>query len=286
MKALDIEFMKRLHDKVNIIPVISKADALTQEEISLFKHNILKQISENNIHIYSFPDFAENGNNNNFEELRNKIPFAVIGSNYILENKQTKERTRARRYPWGIAEIENSDHCDFTCLRKMLLQSHMQDLIDTTATYHYENFRQRKLSPVVSTLITNENASSKGATGVGDLNSDNGSSVIFNDAGSDSKNPIEQIEEEKRNHKTRMAQMEKEMENVFQLKVMEKKKRLKDSEIELQRRHETMKRKMDDEWEALEIRRKNFENNKRQWEEENRAHLEKLNKSKNKKSGW
>merc|ERR1712157_283943 len=271
MKALDIEFMKRLHDKVNIIPVIAKADALTPEEIIAFKQTILMQINENGINIYSFPDLE---NSADHTKLRNKIPFAVIGSNYVLESNN--KHIRARQYPWGFAEIENTDHCDFSCLRKMLLQTHMQDLIDTTATYHYENFRQRKLSPVVSTLIPPDSTSNEGG-------SNDGTSY---DAMQVDKNPIEQIEEEKRNHKTRMQQMEEEMENVFQLKVQEKKKRLKDSEMELQRRHETMKKKMDEEWENLEKKRKDFELAKRRWEEDNRQHLDKLNKTKTKKSGW
>lgn len=266
MKALDIEFMKRLHDKVNIIPVISKADAMTPEEILQFKQTILTQIQESGIQIYNFPELD---NHNDHRKLRAKIPFAVIGSNYVLDINN--KRIRARQYPWGFAEIENSDHCDFSVLRTMLLQTHMQDLIDTTATYHYENFRQRKLSPVISTLI-NDNVSAQ--------ESNNGSEEYA--AMQVDKNPIEQIEEEKRNHKTRMQQMEKEMENVFQLKVQEKKKRLKDSEMELQRRHETMKKKMDEEWEQLELRRRAFEESRRKWEEENKAHLEKLNKNKTK----
>lgn len=41
LKPLDIEFMRRLHDKVNIIPVISKADTLTPEECQHFKKQVL-----------------------------------------------------------------------------------------------------------------------------------------------------------------------------------------------------------------------------------------------------
>nr|XP_055136181.1 septin-7-like isoform X5 [Symphalangus syndactylus] len=44
LKPLDIEFMKRLHEKVNIIPLIAKADTLTPEECQQFKkqcHNHL-----------------------------------------------------------------------------------------------------------------------------------------------------------------------------------------------------------------------------------------------------
>lgn len=40
LKPLDIEFMQRLCDKVNIIPVIAKADTLTPEEITAFKKQV------------------------------------------------------------------------------------------------------------------------------------------------------------------------------------------------------------------------------------------------------
>ncbi len=40
LKPLDIEVMKRLHTKVNLIPVIAKSDTLTDEEIANFKHRV------------------------------------------------------------------------------------------------------------------------------------------------------------------------------------------------------------------------------------------------------
>src|SRR3984893_18861695 len=40
LKPLDIEVMRRLHTKVNLIPVIAKADTLTDEEITAFKHRV------------------------------------------------------------------------------------------------------------------------------------------------------------------------------------------------------------------------------------------------------
>lgn len=42
LKPLDIEFMKRLHEKVNIIPLIAKADTLTPEECQQFKKQVGK----------------------------------------------------------------------------------------------------------------------------------------------------------------------------------------------------------------------------------------------------
>lgn len=40
LKPLDIEVMRRLHTKVNLIPVIAKADTLTDEEIAQFKQRV------------------------------------------------------------------------------------------------------------------------------------------------------------------------------------------------------------------------------------------------------
>lgn len=58
------------------------------------------------------------------------------------------------------------------------------------------------------------------------------------------RNPLAQMEEEKREHDMKMKKMEAEMEQVFEMKVKEKKQKLKDSEAELTRRHEERKKVM------------------------------------------
>ena len=40
LKFIFLQAMKRLHDKVNIIPVIGKSDACTQDEIKRFKSTV------------------------------------------------------------------------------------------------------------------------------------------------------------------------------------------------------------------------------------------------------
>lgn len=59
------------------------------------------------------------------------------------------------------------------------------------------------------------------------------------------RNPLAQMEEEKREHDSKMKKMEAEMEQVFEMKVKEKKQKLKDSELELTRRHEERKKVSD-----------------------------------------
>uniref|UniRef100_UPI00358FCFCF septin-2-like n=1 Tax=Myxine glutinosa TaxID=7769 RepID=UPI00358FCFCF len=148
LKPLDVEFMKALNNKVNIVPVIAKADTLTLSERSHLKHRVLDEIEEHGIKIYNLPD-AESDEDEEFKEqtrvLKESIPFAVVGSNQLIEVKGKK--VRGRLYPWGVVEVENPEHNDFLKLRTMLI-THMQDLQEVTQELHYENFRSERLKRV------------------------------------------------------------------------------------------------------------------------------------------
>ncbi|XP_043087511.1 septin-5-like, partial [Puntigrus tetrazona] len=85
--------------------------------------------------------------------FQESTPFAVIGSNTIVEVKG--QRVRGRLYPWGIVEVENQSHCDFVKLRNMLIRSHMHDLKDITCDVHYENYRAQCIQQMTSKLTDN-----------------------------------------------------------------------------------------------------------------------------------
>ena len=41
LKPLDVEFMRRIHKLVNIIPVIGKSDCCTRKEVAQFKAKVI-----------------------------------------------------------------------------------------------------------------------------------------------------------------------------------------------------------------------------------------------------
>jgi len=94
--------MKRLHDRVNIIPVIAKADTLTSDELRLFKKSLMQDITNEKMKLYEFPECDDDDENKLTKIYKDKVPFAVVGSNFILE-KGTK-RTRVRQYAWGTVD--------------------------------------------------------------------------------------------------------------------------------------------------------------------------------------
>ena len=72
------------------------------------------------------------------------MPFAVIGSEKDVKNNEGKV-VKGRQYIWGVAEVENEDHCDFKKVRSLLIRTHMLDLIQTTEEQHYENYRAQQM---------------------------------------------------------------------------------------------------------------------------------------------
>ncbi|BFZ04410.1 hypothetical protein BsWGS_07449 [Bradybaena similaris] len=202
LKPLDIAFMKAVHHKVNIVPVVAKADTLTQLEVTALKRRILDQIDEVGVRIYPLPD-CDSDEDEDYKEqckqLKNAVPFTVIGANTIIEVKGRK--VRGRMYPWGVVEVENPDHCDFIKLRTMLI-THMQDLQEVTQETHYENFRAEKLAsgstakaktgkpPAVSARVEN---------GGGDI--------------SDKERELRQKEEELRRMQEQLVRMQAEIES-------------------------------------------------------------------------
>ncbi|KAG4098746.1 Septin [Neocallimastix lanati (nom. inval.)] len=228
LKPLDIEFMKRLHHRVNLIPVIAKSDLLTEEEIAGFKARIMEDISYNKIQIYR-PPIYENDDPETLQENKEivlRMPFAVVGCDKEIELKNKK--VRGRQYPWGIIDVDNEDHCDFIKLRQMLIRTHMEELREYTNEVLYENYRSNK-------LIASGNE--------------------FGDGG----NPLAKFEEEKRAHEAKMTKMEAEMKMVFQQKVQEKKNKLMQSDADLHARHKEMKEKLANQRRELEETKRQLE---------------------------
>lgn len=156
LKPLDIEAMRQLATRVNLIPVIAKADTLSPQEISDFKHRIRQVLEAQGIEIYKPVIDKEDPLDTHgtrgttpaeAEQIRSLIeamPFTVIGSEKDVETADGRV-VKGRQYLWGVAEVENEDHCDFRKLRLLLIRSHMLDLIQSTEEVHYEVYRAKQM---------------------------------------------------------------------------------------------------------------------------------------------
>ncbi|KAJ1033871.1 hypothetical protein NDA16_000079 [Ustilago loliicola] len=233
LRPIDIEFMRRLHQKVNLIPVIAKSDTLTDEEIVAFKQRILNDIAHHKIEIFHAPMYENEDEETMLEiqEIQGKVPFAVVGSNTEIDTPDGR-RVRGRAYPWGVLEVDNEEHCDFVKLRQMLIHTHMEELKEHTNNVLYEKYRSEKL---VAMGVTQD-------------------ASVFKEV-----NPAAKMAEERAIHEARLRKMENEMKAVFQQKVAEKEAKLKQSEEELYARHREMRDALEKQRQELEDKRRRLE---------------------------
>ncbi|KAJ8061727.1 hypothetical protein OCU04_009525 [Sclerotinia nivalis] len=145
LKPLDIEVMKRLSSRVNLIPVVAKADTLSPADLVRFKQRIQAVIEAQGIKIYTPPiEEDDEAAAQHARSLMAAMPFAVIGSEKDVKTGDGRI-VKGRQYAWGVAEVENEDHCDFKKLRSILIRTHMLDLIHTTEEAHYEAYRAQQM---------------------------------------------------------------------------------------------------------------------------------------------
>ncbi|KAG0662825.1 hypothetical protein C6P44_002113 [Monosporozyma unispora] len=159
LTELDVELMKRVSRYTNVLPIISKADALTKEELNVFKKNILEDIQKYNVPIFKFevdPDEDDYEAIEENETLAKLQPFAIICS----DSKNVESGLYSRQYQWGtIEDVNNSKISDLLILKNVLFGSHLQEFKDTTQNLLYENYRAEKLSSVTvhsTTVDVNE----------------------------------------------------------------------------------------------------------------------------------
>ena len=132
LKDVDLVCMKKLHQKVNLLPIIAKADTLKSDELLSLKAKILAELQANCVSTYQFPLEDQAVAEANMENNRH-LPFAVVGSSDF--HKVGEKMVRARRYPWGVVQVEDANHCDFTRLREMIC----------TTERHYELYQREML---------------------------------------------------------------------------------------------------------------------------------------------
>jgi len=232
LKSIDLVCMKKLDQKVNIIPIIAKADTINKNELAKFKAKIMNELRANGVSIYQFPVEDETVSEVN-KEMNNHLPFAVVGSNEFV--KVGTKSVRARQYPWGVVQVENENHCDFKHLREMLIRTNMEDLRDQTQLRHYELYRKERLKQM----------------GFSENESNGGSASSF----------AETYTLRRESHLKSLQGREEEMRQKFVLRVKEKEAELKEAERELHSRFDKLKASVADE-------RRNVEDQRRALDEE------------------
>lgn len=149
----DIACMRALHEKVNLVPIIARADSLNRQQLILLKENILADLDRNGINYFRFQyDEKEDEERHKLVKIDSeRFPFAVVAADepyYEGEGPGRKVRWIRRTIMSEVCEcqrsvldITNERMCDFAAFARLLVRHCMINLIDSTHEKHYSRFK-------------------------------------------------------------------------------------------------------------------------------------------------
>lgn len=123
LKKLDIEFLKRIHRRASVLPIISKADTMTVNELAEFRKEVQAGLDSAQIHTFAGP-------------------FAVICC-AVSQKEGQVNYGRGRHYPWGVALSDDPVHSDLPVLRQTLLTDGLLQL-HMERSNKFEEYRREK----------------------------------------------------------------------------------------------------------------------------------------------
>lgn len=135
---MDAYFLRRIQKEVCIIPIIGKADSLTNEELTFYRSELTKAFAREEIEPYNF-DVKRSG--------------VSVGSNTTDGLPDSRGRragealaivSRDGKYPWGQIRSVNPVHSDLILVRDLLLSQHTENFVEM-ARNKYGVYRARRI---------------------------------------------------------------------------------------------------------------------------------------------
>lgn len=156
LRALDLKVMYEVGRYVPLVPVVTKADTMSQREAATYRSEVATKLSNpmlpgirEKINVFKFErDTLERAG---IVDTATPVPpFLVVASNEINDELNTGDPPvywPERRYAWGTAEAFNREHSDLLALRALLLKEALEE-INKSKRARYEIWRRRVLGSI------------------------------------------------------------------------------------------------------------------------------------------
>lgn len=146
LRKEDVDCMLALHEKVNLVPILTHADSFNSVQLVKFKENILADLESYGVKYFKF-SHDDKEDEERFKAVKaeaERFPFAVVAADEpIIDGKKARW---VRHTITGSMDIADNRKCDFDALAKLVIRHCMLDLIDNTHVKHYAKFKSELLA--------------------------------------------------------------------------------------------------------------------------------------------
>ncbi|KAJ1510388.1 hypothetical protein HMI54_001630 [Coelomomyces lativittatus] len=155
LSELDLVAMQALQKRTNVLPLLSRVDTITEKQLSKIKDQLQKSLR--GFQPLKFLDMVSESDGDDedsaFEEelnlLKTKIPMAVVGAEFNDDDpfiRLQDDVPLARVFSWGTLDIEDTNHCDLSWIKYLLLDFGIDYLRNSVRVGLYEQYRTDRLS--------------------------------------------------------------------------------------------------------------------------------------------
>ncbi|EMP25051.1 Septin-1 [Chelonia mydas] len=148
LRPLDVAFLRAVQHKVNIVPVIGRADVLTPREVGIMKEKIRQQLEENAISIYQFPD-CDSDEDEDFKaqdaELKAVQEAQRVAGFHLkleVECRSLEEALEAAEAGSDIVMLDNFSPEDLHPAASALKAAHPRVMVEASGGISEENISQ------------------------------------------------------------------------------------------------------------------------------------------------
>ncbi|CAB9506328.1 Septin-8 [Seminavis robusta] len=150
---MDSYFLKRIQSEVCVVPIIAKADTLTDEELTAYRAEITKAFAREGIVPYLFDAQKNNNNNNNSNNSKESQEVPFVSSRGRRAGEALAVVSRDGLYTWGDVRSLDPVHSDLLLVRDLLLSQHTEAFVQLArgkyGVYRARRIQRRKIADIV-----------------------------------------------------------------------------------------------------------------------------------------
>ena len=139
--AIDRHFLKHVQNEITIVPVIAKADTMTDAEIARYRAELNQVWKDESIEVYSL--------DNDYQPRKPSQRSSARKPGYKFRRGRRSGEvlaivSRDGIYPWGHSRALNPEHSDLVLIRDSLLSEHTERFLEL-ANQKYGAYRNQRL---------------------------------------------------------------------------------------------------------------------------------------------
>ena len=141
--AIDRHFLRNVQKEVTLVPIIAKADTMTDDEIAQYRAQLVEIFKREKIDVYNFEkDWLPSKNASTNKLNRGRRPGEALA---IISRDGT--------YAWGTSSSFDPNHSDLSTIRDLLLSEHTERFLQLAkekyTDYRAGRIRRRKFTDAV-----------------------------------------------------------------------------------------------------------------------------------------